>query len=148
MRVWPRWGQKQIGPPFRSRFSVLVRQPWPVFSSSLSVCFSRPTVKTINRARCAIASPSGSVVFLFPRCYLISSAALSTFRQLANTRPHQRPLSPTHVCHRHRHHHHHHHHSRLAAISLASRGLGSPISPSNPFSELTCYNTSLPEQGN
>jgi hypothetical protein len=47
------------------------------------VCFpSRPTVKTINRARCAVKSSSGSEVFSLPHRYLISLAALSTFRQL------------------------------------------------------------------
>jgi hypothetical protein len=59
---------------------------------------SCPAIKTINRARCAVKSPSGYAVFHFSGRFFISLAALSTFRQhrllvIACPCPHHRLLS-------------------------------------------------------
>ena len=102
-----------------------------IISPSASVCFSRSAVKTMNQARCAVTLPSGSVVCsLFLINYLLFSAALSTFRQLAIARPCHRSPSPSSVLTSSPSR------SHRAFSSIRERGLGSfsrtSISISNP----------------
>ena len=65
------------------------RQLWPV-SHSASVWFSRLTVKKLNRARCAVTSPSGSVIFSVP-------SPSTPFLSCAKTRHHLRLLDHSRV---------------------------------------------------